>query len=74
MKRRKKNKKRQRFFSIYYLATENGVELSRGVVCYMSPLIVLEVTGQLLSWFGLICRILVEVCFFLLFSTEISEI
>lgn len=49
--------------------------LLRDVMCCMSPLIVLEVTGQLLSWFGLICRVLVEGFFLLLlFSTEISEI
>lgn len=38
--------------------------LLRDVMCCMSPLIVLEVTGQLLSWFGLICRVLVEVFFY----------
>lgn len=53
-------KKCQRFLSIHYLATENGVGLSRDVVCYMSLLIILEVTGQLLSWFGWIWGVLVE--------------
>lgn len=45
---------------------ENGVELSRDVMCCMSPLMVLEVTGQLLSCLGLIWGVLVGV--FLIFN------
>lgn len=52
------------------LFSNNDVGLSRDV-CFMSPLFVFKVTGQLLSWFGLIWEGLVEV---FLFSTEIHGI
>lgn len=49
--------------------------LLRDIVCCTSLLIVLDVTGQLLSWFSFIWGLLGEVYFFyFLFSTEISGI